>query len=96
MVARSGIEKLEDIPNIGAAIASALNTIDVETPADLVGKDPYRLYDKLCELKGERVDPCVIDIFISAVRYMGGEPSRRWWYYTAERKRVLEGERGRS
>jgi hypothetical protein len=31
----------------------------------------------------------VLDVFISAVRFMEGAPARPWWRYTAERKRAL-------
>jgi len=38
---------------------------------------------------GARQDPCVLDTFIAAIRYMEGAPKRPWWHYTAERKRRL-------
>ena len=38
---------------------------------------------------GQRHDPCLLDTFIAAARYMAGEPKRPWWKYTAERKREL-------
>ena len=34
----------------------------------------------------QKHDPCVIDIFISAVRYMEGGPPKKWWEFTEERK----------
>jgi Pathogenicity locus len=37
----------------------------------------------------QRDDPCLLDTFIAAVRYMAGEPKKPWWKYTAERKREL-------
>ena len=56
---------------------------------ELRGRDPYALYEELCRLTGKRHDPCLLDTFIAAVRYMAGEPKRPWWKYTAERKREL-------
>mgnify|MGYP000870983529 CR=1 FL=1 len=47
------------------------------------------LYDKLNRVTGQRHDPCVLDTFIGAVRYVDGAPARPWWHYTRERKRVL-------
>jgi hypothetical protein len=38
---------------------------------------------------GERHDPCVLDAFLSAVRFMEGAPKKPWWKYTSERKREL-------
>ena len=51
--------------------------------------DPYAMYDPLCRLTGVRHDPCVLDTFIAAVRYMEGGPKKPWWAFTAERKREL-------
>ena len=78
--------RFEDIPNIGPAMAADFRVLGLSRPADLVGCDPYALYDDLCERTGTRHDPCVIDVFISAVRFMEGAPPLPWWRYTAERK----------
>ena len=83
------LDALEDLPNVGPAIADDFRQIGVHRAEHLVGADPYRLYDDLCRVTGVRHDPCVLDTFISAVRYMEGAPRRPWWYYTAERKRRL-------
>ena len=88
---RDQLTRLEQIPNIGRASADDLRLIGICHPNDLIGRDPYQLYEKLCEKTGHRHDPCVIDVFISAVRYMEGEPKRPWWDYTIERKRALMG-----
>ena len=34
-------------------------------------------------------DPCVIDVFISIIRFMQGDEPKPWWQYTAERKAYL-------
>jgi predicted GIY-YIG superfamily endonuclease len=83
------IAHLEDIPNIGPAIAADLRQLGITMPGDLPGRDPYAMYDDLCRLTGQRHDPCLLDTFIAAVRYMEGEPKKPWWKYTAERKREL-------
>ena len=75
------ITDLEDIPNIGPSIAGNLRLIGVRSPHDVLGKDPYTLYDDLCEATGVRHDPCVIDVFIAAVRFMAGEKPKPWWKY---------------
>ena len=82
-------EQLESLPNIGKAIAADLRLIGVEAPSDLKGRDPYELYDKLCATTGRREDPCVLDTFIAAVRFVEGGPKLPWWSFTAERKRTL-------
>jgi predicted GIY-YIG superfamily endonuclease len=83
------IAHLEGIPNIGPAVAADLRQLGITTPGDLLGRDPYVLYDDLCRITGQRHDPCLLDTFIAAVRYMEGAPKKPWWKYTAERKRVM-------
>jgi hypothetical protein len=81
--------ELQRIPNVGPSLAASLRQVGVRRPNDLVGRDPYVLYDALCHATGVRQDPCVLDVFISAVRFAEGAPARPWWHYTAERKRAL-------
>jgi hypothetical protein len=81
--------RLEDIPNIGKQIAADLRALGFQTPSELAGKDPYDMYDRLCAMTGIRHDPCLLDTFISAVRFMDGGPPVPWWAYTAERKRAM-------
>ncbi len=73
-------------------MAKDLRIIGISHPRDLIGRDPYAMYDELCRKTRQRHDPCVIDAFISAVRFMQGEPKRPWWAYTSKRKRVLAGQ----
>jgi hypothetical protein len=80
---------LEDIPNVGPAIAADLRQLGITTPAQLAWRDPYEMYDDLCRMTGQRHDPCLLDTFIAAVRFMAGEPKKPWWKYTAERKREM-------
>jgi hypothetical protein len=84
------VRRFEDIPNIGPAMAKDFAVLELERPSDLAGRDPYALYDELCARTGVRHDPCVIDTFISAVRFMEGAPPLPWWHYTVERKAKLE------
>lgn len=77
---------LADIPNIGPAMVADFRDLGISRPAELVGQDPYALYDRLCRVTGMRHDACVLDTLISAVRFMEGAPPRPWWHYTPERK----------
>src|SRR5262245_45442191 len=83
------IARLEDIPNVGPAVAGDLRRLGITSPGELPGRDPYALYDELCRVTGERHDPCLLDTFIAAVRFMEGGPKKPWWKFTAERKREL-------
>ena len=84
---RDQLTKFEEIPNIGPAMAADFKLLGLTRPQELRGKDPYALYDELCRRTGVRQDPCVLDVFIAAVRYMEGKPAKPWWAFTAERKR---------
>ncbi len=85
---------LTDIPNVGPAVAADLNQLEIQQPEQLLGRDPWQLYDDLCRLTRTRQDPCVLDTFIAVVRFMEGSPAVPWWHYTAERKREQQ-KRGR-
>jgi hypothetical protein len=87
---RDSLTRLEQIRNVGPSLAADLRQVGVRFPADLQAKDPYALYDALCAASGERQDPCVLDVFISAVRFVEGARAKPWWHYTKERKRVLQ------
>ena len=86
---RKTVSKLEELPNIGKAIAGDLRLVGIQRPQELIGKDPYQLYDDLCNITGEKHDPCLLDVFLSVVAFMeGGEPVP-WWKFTTERKRYM-------
>jgi hypothetical protein len=83
------LTRLEDLPNIGKAIAADLRAIGYMHPAQLVGLDPLAVYDRLARVMGHRHDPCVLDTLISVRHFLDGEAAQLWWKYTPERKRLL-------
>lgn len=89
-VDRAKIARLEDLPNIGQAMAADLRLIGIHAPQQLIGRDALDLYDALCMETGMRHDPCVIDVFMSVVSFMNGGPALPWWAFTAERKRLFK------
>lgn len=89
-VDRACVVALEDVPNVGKSVAGDLRQLGIRTPRQLAGRDPYALYEKLNRATGKRHDPCLLDTFIAAVRFVEGAPAYPWWHYTAERKRALK------
>lgn len=85
---RETVSNLEALPNIGRAIAKDFRLIGIDHPKQLVGKDPFELYRRLCEKTGTRHDRCVIDVFMAVVDFMEGGAPRPWWEFTGERKRI--------
>lgn len=83
---RINLEKLESIPNVGPAIAAKLRLIGYKKPSDLKGANPYDMHKKICQLTGKRHDPCLLDVFISAVSFCNGNPPKPWWEFTSMRK----------
>ena len=86
---RSLITDFREIPNVGPSIADDFRQLGFSNPIDLIGQDPYSLYDRMCAITNTRQDPCVADVFIAAVRFMEGAPPHTWWHYTAERKQAF-------
>ena len=86
---RAKIVALEDLPNVGRAVAADLRELGIRVPAQLKHRDPYALYERLNRRTGVRHDPCLLDTFIAAVRFVEGGPAKPWWAYTVERKRGL-------
>ena len=77
---------LEQLPNVGPAMAADLRLIGIRTPRQLIGRDAFALYQKLNAATGRRHDPCVLDTFMAAVDFMNGAAPAPWWSYTAQRK----------
>jgi hypothetical protein len=84
---RTEFTELEQLPNVGPAVAGDLRLLGISDPKHLIGRDPYLMYGDLCRVTKQRHDPCMLDTFIAVVRFMSGEAAKPWWKYTAERKR---------
>ena len=78
---------LEQIPNIGPALARDLRMIGITAPRQLKRRRALNLYRDLSIAKGARQDPCVLDTFIAAVDFMNGGAPAPWFSFTAARKR---------
>ncbi len=79
---------LEQLPNIGPALAADLRLVGIAHPQDLIEQDGYLLYRRLCEVTRVRHDPCVLDTFLAATDFMRGAPATPWWQYTQQRKQL--------
>jgi hypothetical protein len=79
---------LEQLPNIGPALAADLRRLGIRQPDELRSRDPFQLYQALCRATGKRQDPCVLDTFMAATDFMRGAAPTPWWHYTAQRKQV--------
>jgi hypothetical protein len=81
---------LEQIPNIGKAVAKDLRNIGITRPNQLKDKDGLKLYHKLNKVTGLRHDPCMADTLMAAVDFMNGGKAKPWWEFTKKRKGLLK------
>ena len=81
-------QRLEQLPNIGPAMAGDLRALGITHPRELAHRDAFSLYQALCAHSGKRQDPCVLDTFMAATDFMRGAAPAPWWAYTAQRKQL--------
>ena len=86
---RETVSQLDELPNIGKAMAAYLQLIGIDHPQKLPGKEAVELYEELCTRTGKRHDPCVIDVFMSVIHFMEGGAPLPWWSFTDERKKRM-------
>ena len=85
MVSRASTDSsdLKTIPGIGPSLESCLVDLGIRVVPELQGRNPDQLYDDLCELRGERLDPCVKYAFRCAVYFASHEVHEpallQWW-----------------
>jgi len=82
--------QLKDLISIGPAMLRDFEMLKIHSVAELAKSDPRRMYDQLCRISGERQDPCVLDVFRSAVAQARNPclPAEKcqWWYWSRVRK----------
>lgn len=88
-VDRQHLQCLTDLPNIGKEMAKDLVLLGYTKPEDIVGECAFDMHKRLCDITGVRQDPCVIDVFLSVIDFLDGNPPRSWWEYTKQRKELL-------
>ena len=79
----AALKDLQRIPGIGPSIARDLCDLGIRSVPALRRRDPEKLYENLCELRGAHQDRCVLYTFRCAV-YFASERSPdpeklKWW-----------------
>lgn len=82
--------KLEEIPNIGKAMAADLRCIGILTPAQLSERQPLATFRALARSMGQRHDPCVLYTLIAADHFLRHGETIPWWKFTAEGRKLLK------
>jgi hypothetical protein len=83
--------RLKDLVSIGPIMLENLELLGVTSIPQLSRRNPKRMYEELCRLKRQRLDPCCLDVFVAAVA-QAKDPNlpieqRQWWYWSKVRKR---------
>jgi predicted RecB family nuclease len=77
------IKELVKIPGVGKVIANGLWNIGITSIEELKDKNPENLYKKVCALKGEMIDKCVLYVHRCAVYYASNDihdsELLKWW-----------------
>jgi hypothetical protein len=75
--------ELQGAPGVGPSIERDLLDLGLSNAADLRAQEPDALFEKLCDLRGERIDPCVKYVFRCAVYWASTrdpDPELlKWW-----------------
>jgi len=80
---RLATSDLQRIPGIGPSMEQDLIDLGFQEMADLRDQDPQKMYRDLSELRGVRMDPCVLYVFRCAVYFCSNEMHDpellKWW-----------------
>ena len=78
--------RLEDLISVGPAMLRDFEMLGIRSVGELARANPRKMYDRLCDLTGERQDPCVLDVFCAAVAQARNPrlPAAQcqWWYWS--------------
>jgi len=78
-------KELQKIPGIGPKLSKRFFYIGIKEISDLKGKNPEKLYLKLCAKQGYPIDRCVLYVCRSSVYFANNEnpdPKKlNWWHW---------------
>jgi hypothetical protein len=81
---------LRELRSVGPAMVEDFQKLGITSVAQLKSKNAQKLYDQLCKIAGQRMDPCVLDVFECAIAQAKdpGLPAEQcdWWYWSKVRK----------
>jgi hypothetical protein len=79
----AALRDLRRIPGVGKSIAVDLWDLGIRAVEQLDGADPEELYERLCALRGVRIDRCMLYVMRCAVYFAAPgphDPERlKWW-----------------
>ncbi|MBI2888998.1 MAG: pathogenicity locus [Candidatus Liptonbacteria bacterium] len=80
---KESLRALRTIPGVGKEIAEDFWNIGIRAERDLKGRDPEKLYQKLCACEGRHIDRCMLYVMRCAVYYASHARHNpellKWW-----------------
>jgi len=81
---------LANLVSVGPAMLRDFEILGVRSVEQLARRNPFRLYERLCEAAPQHQDICCLDVFRAAVAQarnpkLSAEQCQ-WWYWTQQRK----------
>jgi len=82
--------QLKHLRGIGKKMLEDFDKLGVRSVSQLKSRDADELYRRMCEISGQRQDPCVLDTYRCAIEQARNpdlpEEQRDWWYWSRVRK----------
>jgi hypothetical protein len=84
--------QLSDLVSLGPAMLRDFELLGVRSVAQLARRNPEKMYEKLCQVTGQALDICCLDVFRAAVA-QAKDPNlpheqRLWWHWSRKRKAI--------
>ncbi len=82
--------RLGDLAGIGCAMLEDFDQLGITSVKQLARANPKRMFERLCEIRGQAIDVCCYDVFVCAVA-QARDPNLpveqcQWWYWSRIRK----------
>jgi hypothetical protein len=79
------LKEFQRLPGVGRSISKDIWDLGFRSLERLKSEDPEELYHRLCMLKGQKVDRCMLYVF-RCIRYYLNEnhpesQKLKWWYW---------------
>jgi hypothetical protein len=84
-------KELQTIPGVGPGMARDLVDLGYTSVSSLKGADPESMYERLCDLRAQHIDRCVLYVFRCAVYFAGSNMHNpellKWWNWKDTKQR---------
>lgn len=88
MTNSASLKALQVIPGVGKSIAQDLIDIGVREVSHLKNGNPDKLYEKMCQQQGVKLDRCMLYVMRCAVYYASNKEHKpgllNWWNWSDE------------